>query len=199
MGRHIFWNHFLLIHWINLWYPIHHIVTRIVFYRDLVLFRLDYALCSILDQPSQQILAEFKVSPWYKHRHLLSAIEIVPQIASGNHNAVAADDSIAVENDSGNCTELNSPRNVTQIMDNDVQKTKPELIQATGIDKVNSAARFCDLSPFGLLLRGLWCRSFEILKLLWCRSFGVFKNLATFCSNFLAALKKRVSFITFIT
>ena len=130
-------------------------VQQFCFYRDLAFFRLDYALCSILDQPSQQILAEFKVSPWYKHRHLLSAIEIVPEIASGNHDAVPADDSIAVENDSGNFTELNSPRNVTQIMDNDVQKTKPELIQATGIDKVNSAARFGDLSPFGLLLKGL--------------------------------------------
>ena len=103
----------------------------------MALFRLDYALCSILDQSSQQILAEFKVSPWYKHRHLLSVI--VPEIARGNvanQNEVAADDSIAVENDSGNFTEINSPRNVTQILDNDGQKTKSELIQDTGIDKV---------------------------------------------------------------
>ena len=51
------------------------------------------------------------------------------------------------------------------------------------------------------LLGGLWCRSFEILKLLWCRSFEVFKNLAIFCSNFLAALRvssilRAISWIT---
>ena len=38
------------------------------------------------------------------------------------------------------------------------------------------------------LLGGLWCKSFDVLKLLWCRSFRFFKNLALFCSNFLAAL-----------
>ena len=44
------------------------------------------------------------------------------------------------------------------------------------------------LNRFLAKILELWCRSSVILKLLWCRSFGVFKNLATFCSNFLAAL-----------
>ena len=40
------------------------------------------------------------------------------------------------------------------------------------------------------LLGGLWCGSLDIFKLLWCRSFGFYKNLATFCSNFLAVLPR---------